>query len=65
VTFTQAFSETLDGVKLFKLFSDISKDIQLRYSNKQIIAEVPNTARSLQTVIELIERSQEAVKHAN
>ena len=65
VTFTEEFSETLNGVKLFSLFTEISKDIQLRYSKKQIIAEVPNTAHSLQTVIELIERSQEAVKHEN
>ena len=65
VTFTEAFSQTLDGVKLFKLFSEISKDIQLSYKRNRIIAAVPDTARSLQTVIELIERSEEAVKHAN
>ena len=62
VTFSEAFSQKLNGVKLFKLFTDISKDIELSYKRNRIIATVPDTARSLQTVIELIERSEEAVK---
>jgi transcription-repair coupling factor (superfamily II helicase) len=55
VTFSEAFSQKLNGVKLFKLFTDISKDIELSYKRNRIIATVPDTARSLQTVIELID----------
>ena len=65
VTFTEEFSQSIDGVRLFKLFSDISKDIGLRYANKQIIASVPNSAGALQVVIELIRRAKEAVKDAD
>ncbi len=65
VTFTEDFSQSVDGVKLFKLFSDISKDIALRYANRQIIASVPNTPDAIKTVIELITRAKEAVKHEN
>ena len=65
VTFSKEFSQTLDGVKLFKLFSEISKDIELRYTNMCIIASLPKSAQSLKTVIELIIRSKEAVKDAD
>lgn len=65
VTFSKAFSQKVDGVKLFKIFSDISKDIELRYTNGEIIATVPKTKDSLTTVIELMEHAKEAKRNAH
>lgn len=36
LTFTQAYSNQLDGVALFKLVNDISSDIALKYTNNKI-----------------------------
>ena len=62
VTFTPEFSQKVDGVKLFEIFSKISKDIQLRYRNQCITASVPKIKDSLGIVITIIERAQEAVR---
>ena len=62
ITFAKDFSQRIDGVKLFKLFSDISKDIDLRYTNNRIIATLPKTKDSLKTVIDMIISSKEAVR---
>ena len=65
ITFSEQFSQSVDGVKLFKLFSDISKDIDLRYTNNRIIATLPKSNDSLKTVIRMIIDSKEAVRHAD
>ena len=65
VTFSEAFSQSVDGVRLFKLFSDLSKDIDLRYTNNRIIASMPVTKGSLKTVIKMMTDAKEAVRHAD
>ncbi len=62
LTFTKDFSQRLDGVKLFELFSRLSRDIALRYTNQQIIATIPKSDTSLETVIQMIRKAQEALR---
>ena len=52
--------QQLDGVKLFSLYSKLSRDITLRYTNSRIIASVPKTKDSLNMVIRAIETAREA-----
>jgi transcription-repair coupling factor (superfamily II helicase) len=65
VTFSKLFSQKIDGVKLFSIFSEISKDIDLRYTNNQIIASLPRSRESLEVTIQMILRSKEAVRNAD
>ncbi len=64
ITFSKDFSDHVDGVKLFEIFSKLSKDISLRYKNQKITASIPKTKNSLNLVIEVIKRSKEAL-HEN
>ena len=41
IVFSKAFSDHIDGVKLFETFTTISKDIQLRYVQGKIIVRLP------------------------
>jgi transcription-repair coupling factor (superfamily II helicase) len=65
VSFSKLFSQKIDGVKLFQIFSEISKDIELRYTNSQIIATLPKSRDSLKLTIDMIMRSKEAVRREN
>ena len=60
ITFSKDFSDHVDGVKLFEIFSKLSKDISLRYKNQKITASIPKTKNGLKLVIEVIKRSKEA-----
>ncbi len=62
IAFSKEFSQNADGVKLFKIFSDISKDIKLRYTGGQIIASLPADKDQLGMAITVIERAEEARK---
>ena len=62
ITFSKEFSDHVDGVKLFEIFSKISKDINLRYKNQKITATIPKVKNSLDLVIDVIKRSKEAKK---
>ncbi len=64
ITFSKDFSDHVDGVKLFEIFSKLSKDISLRYKNQKITASIPKTKKGLHLVIEVIKRSKEA-RHEN
>ncbi len=64
ITFSKDFSDHVDGVKLFEIFSKLSKDISLRYKNQKITASIPKTKNSLNLVIEVIKKSKEAL-HEN
>lgn len=64
ITFSKDFSDHVDGVKLFEIFSKLSKDISLRYKNQKITASIPKTKNGLKLVIEVIKRSKEA-RNAN
>ena len=60
LTFAQDFSQEIDGVKLFEMYSKLSKDIELRYKNNCIIALIPKNKDSLRLVIKAIETAKEA-----
>lgn len=62
ITFSTSFSEKVDGVKLFEVFSEISKDIRLKYTNGTIIATVPKSKDMLEMYIKVIHRAQEAIR---
>ena len=62
VTFSPLFSQQVDGVKLFQIFTEISKDIRLRYANNTIIVSLPKTKDMLAMTLEVIERAMEALK---
>jgi len=61
ITFTEAFSQRVNGVALFELIGKISKDIRLKYTNGKITAMVPKSKNSLQVIMEVMERAKEAV----
>ena len=65
ITFTKEFSQSVDGIRLFRIFSDISKDIELRYTGQRIIASVPGIANVLEIVIQAITKAKEAVRNEN
>ena len=62
ITFSKEFSDHVDGVKLFEIFSKISKDINLRYKNQKITATIPKVKNGLDLAIDVIKRSKEAKK---
>ena len=62
ITFSKEFSDHVDGVKLFEIFSKISKDINLRYKNQKITATIPKVKNGLDLVIDVIKRSKESKK---
>lgn len=65
LTFSKEFSQEVDGVKLFEEFTKISKDITLRYKEGKITGVVPQGKDALQTVIRMIEKSKECIRHEN
>lgn len=55
MSFTETWSNAIDGVKLFELMTCISKDIQLRYVNRKITLQFAKRKDWLITVIEILE----------
>ena len=62
ITFSKEFCDHVDGVKLFEIFSKISKDINLRYKNQKITATILKVKNGLDLAIDVIKRSKEAKK---
>ncbi|MCI5773377.1 MAG: transcription-repair coupling factor [Erysipelotrichaceae bacterium] len=62
ITFAKEFSDHVDGVKLFSICSNISKDAKLRYVNQRIIITLPKVKDPLSLIIKVIEQSKEALK---
>ena len=60
--FTKQYSDQMDGVKLFEIITSISREIVVRYSNSKMKFKIPKRNQWLETVIEVIERSKEALK---
>ena len=55
MSFTETWSNAIDGVKLFEFMTCISKDIQLRYVNRKITLQFAKRKDWLITVIEILE----------
>ncbi len=58
ITFSKMFSEHVDGVALFQVMNNISKDLQLRYSNHRITIRIPKVKNDLALAIEVIEKGK-------
>ncbi len=58
IIFSKAFSDHIDGVKLFETFTTISKDIQLRYAQGKIIVRLPKKGNELALAIEVLDQSK-------
>ena len=57
-----AFSAKVNGVKLFEIFTTISRDITIRYQNNCIYALLPKSKDSLVVAIEVLSRAKEAIR---
>lgn len=58
IIFSPAFSAKIDGVKLFEMFTAISKDIALRYVQGRIIVQLPKKGNELAMAIEVLDQSK-------
>ena len=58
ITFSKMFSEHVDGVALFQVMNNISKELQLRYSNHRITIRIPKVKNDLALAIEVIEKGK-------
>ena len=63
IEFTEHFSDNVDGVKLFELFTKINRNIKIRYTNHKIVVSIPKTKNNLDTAIKIIETSKDCVKN--
>jgi len=45
IAFSQDYSEHIDGVELFSIVNRVSKDIQLRYTQKKILLKLPKHSK--------------------
>lgn len=62
VEFTKAWSEKVDGVKLFERANTISQDIKITYTNEKISARFPKDRDYLKVIIEFIEVTKKLFK---
>lgn len=62
IKFQEAFSNVVDGIKLFEVYNKISKDITLSYANNHINVKIPKGKNSLDTVIRVLNESKGCLK---
>ncbi len=62
ITLTKAFSDTIDGMKLFKLASDISPDIKIRYIREKIEFSFQKRLEEMGDIIRLLDGLSEVIK---
>ena len=62
IIFSEQFSNRVDGVRLFELYTTISKDISLKYQNGRIQVVLPKRQDALQMAIEVLTRSKSCIK---
>ncbi|MGN1389343.1 MAG: transcription-repair coupling factor [Bulleidia sp.] len=62
ITFSKLFSQQVDGVKLFQIFSNLNKDIALRYADNQISATLPKMKSSVSLAADVIMHAKEALR---
>jgi len=60
IAFSKEFSDNVNGIKLFELFTHISKDITIRYTNGKIIVRIPKSC-DISVIFDVIEKRGEAV----
>ena len=66
ITFSSLFSARVDGVKLFAIMNDLSKDLRLRYTDGHIRIELPRQDDRLELAIQILEQAKGALRtHAD
>ena len=65
ITFTQQYSDKVDGIKMFELFTNVNRNIKISYKQNKISVEIPKTKNNLDTAIKIIETSKDCVKDEN
>ncbi len=61
VIFTKEYSDRLNGIKLFEIFTGISKDITLKYIDNKIIVRIPKINDKFRVIFDVILKSEEAL----
>lgn len=65
INFTAEWSNHIDGVKLFEMMTTVSRNIMIRYVNKQIIMKLPKVKDWLFIVIEVLEKTEQMKQRTN
>lgn len=65
LTMTKKLSDQIDGMKLFTLCNEISKDINIRYVKQKIEVSITNQKTNLQKIINLLDKIETVKKDAN
>ena len=59
VVFTEAYSQNVDGIKLFEIVSRVSTAIKIRYKQQKITLSVPMEPGWIQELLEVLESIEE------
>lgn len=62
VIFSEAFSNTIDGIKMFEKYTTISKDIKIKYQNNKIKVSIPKRQDALAIAIEVLTQAKSCIK---
>lgn len=63
IIFSEAFSNTVDGIKMFEKYTAISKDIKIKYQNNKIKVSIPKRSDALAIAIEVLTQSKSCIKN--
>lgn len=63
IIFSEAFSNTIDGIKMFEKYTAISKDIKIKYQNNKIKVSIPKRSDALAIAIEVLTQSKSCIKN--
>ncbi len=58
ITFTPEYSSQVDGIRLFELVSQISREIELKYLKGSIILKLTNTKNWLKICLEVLQKTK-------
>ena len=59
LVFTQAWSNQIDGIKLFEMMTTLCREAKIRYANQRITMMMPKNRSWLSVVIEILEQTQQ------
>ena len=59
IILSKDFSDSVDGVKLFEMCNNISRDIKIAYKNSQIELSVTNQKDAVEKILKLVDNLEE------
>lgn len=65
LVFTKEFSDTIDGVALFTLVNQVSRDIELKYIQRKIVLKFKKHPKWLTEVIQVLVKTKDTVSKKN